>query len=240
MANAVQINFVKPGTGYNRQDGLYVDAPPIVLQPLATLGSGVTVGPVYEVGDKGSARLQLEVSAKSGTSPTCDSTVQTSPDGVNGWSTVGTFTQRTDAAAAPSSSAPAGLVMGAVSSSGTTPPTITLSGTQLQPVDLKIECTTLGARGVAVIRYSVDAGKTWVSNVTTAATISVVDPNGTDTGLVINYANAAAAVDNVWTAKTVGYERKVFAGLDRFVRVVSLIGGSSTPTMDVKISGEIL
>lgn len=240
MTVAVQTIPTKPGTGYQRQDGRYADSESLVMLPQQTLGSGVTVGPVFEVGAKGVARLQLEVSAKSGTSPTLDATLQTSPDGVNGWSTVGTFTQRTDAAASPVAGAPAGLVMGAVSSTGTTPPTITLSGTQLQPVDLKIECTTLGARGVAVIRYSVDGGKTWVSNVTTAATISVVDPNGTDTGLVINYANATAAVDNVWTAKTVGYERKVFAGLDRFARVVALIGGSNTPTMDAKVSGEVL
>jgi len=240
MPNAVPITYPVAGTGYRRGDNRHCNVESMLALPQQTLASGVTVGPVFEVGDKGLARLQVEVSAKSGTSPTLDLTVQTSPDGYNGWSTVGTFTQRTDAAAAPSSSAPAGLVMGSVTATGTTPPTITLTGTQLQPVDLRIECTTLGARGVAVIRYSVDGGKTWVSNVTTAATISVIDPNDTDTGLVINYANATAAVDNVWTAKTVGYERKVFAGLDRFVRVVALIGGSATPTMDAKVIGEIL
>jgi hypothetical protein len=112
--------------------------------------------------------------------------------------------------------------------------------TLIVPVNLRIECTTLGTRGTAVIRYSVDGGKSWVSGVTTAATISVVDPNGTNTGLVINYANAAAAVDNVWTATTVGYERKMFTGLDRFVRISALIGGSAGPTMDAVISGELL
>ena len=39
---------------------------------------------------------------------------------------------------------------------------------------------------------------------------------------------------------TIAAMAAIGAGLDRFVRVVSLIGGSSTPTMDVKISGEIL
>ena len=82
--------------------------------------------------------------------------------------------------------------------------------------------------------------RSWVSGVATAATIAVIDPNGTDTGVVINYANAVAAVDNVWTATTVGYERKMFTGLDRFVRISALIGGTGGPTMDAVISGELL
>lgn len=234
--NAVPVFFPTAGTGYRMQNGRHANVESLVLLPSQALAAGVTVGPVFEVGDKSAARLTLACSAKT-SSPTLDCTVQTSPDGLNGWRSVSTFVQKTDALA-ESATTPAGMVMGAVSSSGTTPPTITLSGTQLQYVDLKIECTTLGARGVAVIRYSIDGGVTWVSGVFSAATISVVDPNGTDTGLVINYANAAAAVDNVWTAKTVGWERKTFTGLDRFARVVSLVGG--TGTMTASIAGELL
>lgn len=228
MTVAVPVFYTQPGTGYQRGNGRYADTESIVPLPLQALAEGVTVGPVFELGAKRMLDLLLEVTAKAGTSPTLDATVQHSHDGLNGWSTVGSFVQKTDV----------GLAMGAVSSTGTTPPTITLSGTQLQPVDLKIECTTLGARGVAVLRYSVDGGVTWVSGVATAATISVIDPNGTDTGLVINYANAAAAVDNVWTAKTVGYERKRLGPCGRFVRVVGLVGGSAGPTVTAKITGE--
>lgn len=133
-----------------------------------------------------------------------------------------------------------GYQMGAVTAAGTTPPTVTLTGVANRSVDLRIECTTLGARGTAVLRYSIDGGKTWKSSVTTAATISVLDPANADadTGLVINYANAAAAVDNVWTAKMSGFERKVLTGLDRFVRVTANVGGTSTPTATVQLDGE--
>lgn len=238
--NAVPVFFPTAGTGYRMQNARHANVEQVTLLPAQTLAEGVTIGPVFEVGDKGIARLQVEVSAKAGSNPTLDATLQTSPNGLDGWQTVAAFAQRTSSAAAPSAGAPAGLIMGAVTPAGTTPPTITLTGTQLVPVNLRIECTTLGARGTAVIRYSIDGGKSWVSSVATAATIAVIDPNGTDTGVVINYANAVAAVDNVWTATTVGYERKMFTGLDRFVRISALIGGTGGPTMDAVISGELL
>lgn len=89
-----------------------------------------------------------------------------------------------------------------VSSSGTTPPTVTLSGTPNRKVNFKMECTTLGARGTAVVRTSINGGVTWKSSITTAATFSLLDPDDDDaaTGITVNYANASAAVDNVWTA----------------------------------------
>ncbi len=216
------------GDGYATRSGLFVNAPKITLLPLQTLSAGITLGPVVELGARRTLALTCQVTAKSGTSPTLDATVQTSPDGANNWKAVSTFVQKTDV----------GLLMGAVTPTGTSPPTVTLTGTQLQEVDFRMECTTLGARGTAVLRYSIDGGKSYVSGVVSAATISVIDANGTDTGLVINYANATAAVDNVWTAKTIGYERKVFTGLDRFARVAALIGGSATPTMGASIVGE--
>lgn len=223
-------NYTKP-QGYSRGDGRYADVEPIVLLPQQTLAAGCTIGPVFEVGDREIFRGLLVVTAKSGTSPTLDVTIQSSHDGENDWSTVGSaFAQKSDV----------GLTMTAVTATGTTPPTITLSGTQLQPVDLRIECTTLGARGTAVIRYSIDGGVSWVANVTTAATISVIDPLGNDTGLVINYASATAATDNVWTAKTAGYERKRFAGLGRFLRAVANVGGSSNPTLDASVTGDLV
>jgi hypothetical protein len=80
---------------------------------------------------------------------------------------------------------------------------------------------------------------TWVA-FTSAATVAVVDPNGTDTGVVINIAAGNAAVDNAWTALTAGFQRKVFAGLDRYARAVALVGGSSTPIMTAEIAGELL
>ena len=136
--------------------------------------------------------------------------------------------------------AASGYAMGSVSSSGTTPPTVTISGVANREIDFRMECTTLGARGTAVLRYSIDGGKTWTESVTSAASITVNDKaNGDEaTGLTLAYANATAAVDNVWTAKMQGFKRKSFSGLDRYVRVTARVGGSSTPTVTASISGE--
>jgi hypothetical protein len=231
MPNAVPV-YTPQRTGFQRSNGERVDTEAAPIFGLQTFAAGTTVGPVFDCGGRQIARAHCKVVAKSGTNPTLDVTIQSSPNGKDDWQSVGTFAQKTDAAAEPYG----GLVMGAVGSSGTTPPTITLTGTQVVPVDLKIICTTLGARGTAIISYSIDGGVTYVAGVVTAATIAVIDPNGTDTGLVINYANAAAAVDNVWTAKTVGFERKRFTGLGRYLRGIALVGGSSTPTMTGEVS----
>jgi len=202
----------------------------VTLLPQQTFASGVTVGPVIEVGHKRHLGLLLKTTAKSGTNPTLDVTIQTSNDGLNDWQAVGTFAQKTDV----------GLVMGGVTATGTTPPTVTLTSTaQAQPVNLQVQCTgNAGALGTWTGRYSVDGGVTWVS-FTSAATVSVIDPNGTDTGVVINIAAGNAATDNVWKATTVGYERKRFSGLGKFIRAVALIGGSATPTMDASLIGDI-
>ncbi len=53
-------------------------------------GEGTTV----EIGDKGTLRLLLSVTAADGTNPTLDITLQTSKDGST-WRTLGTFTQAT-------------------------------------------------------------------------------------------------------------------------------------------------
>jgi hypothetical protein len=89
-----------------------------------------------------------------------------------------------------------------VTSSGTTPPVVSLSGTPNRYIKFRMECTTLGARGTAVVRTSINGGLTWKTNITTAATFTLVDPDDNDasTGVTVNYANASAAVDNVWTA----------------------------------------
>lgn len=233
--NAVALNLPLQGTGYNRTGGQFVRAEALVMLPLAAYGSGVNAGPVFDCGGAHTLRLRCAVTAKSGTSPTLDVSVMTSPDGVNDWRSVSTFAQKTDAAAAPND----GLVMGAVTSSGTTPPVITLTGTQVQPVNLKITCTLLGARGTWTGAYSIDGGVTTVA-FTSAATVAVLDVNGTDTGVVINIAAGTAATDNVWTASTVGYERKSFTGLDRFARCVGLVGGSSTPIITGYVDGRLV
>lgn len=102
--------------------------------------------------------------------------------------------------------------MTAVTATGTTPPTITLSNTTgftgaVRPVDLRIECTLAGARGTWKFRWSLDGGSNWTENVTSAATVDLVDPldpvAGSLLGITLNIATGNAAVDNVWTAKSI-------------------------------------
>lgn len=225
---------VTPAT-YARRDGRAANASLVALLPLQVLAEGITTGNVVEVGDYHTLRLAAETTAHSGSSPTLDATVQTSDDAVTDWKTVAAFAQQTDV----------GLAMSAVAETGTTPPDVTLSGTPLIPMDLRIECTTLGNRGTSKIRYSVDGGVTFVeSDVTTGATklLKYLDASGAlvTTGVTMSMENAAAAVNNVWTAKTAGFERKSFGPLGRFVRVVGKVGGTGTPTVTAKVTGELV
>ena len=54
-------------------------------------GSGSAVA----LGDLGTIRLLLDVTAASGTTPTLDVTIETSYDGSTGWVSLGTFSQKT-------------------------------------------------------------------------------------------------------------------------------------------------
>jgi len=88
--------------------------------------------------------------------------------------------------------------MSTVSSTGTSPPTVTLSGTPTVVGTLVIAVTTGGARGTAKFRWSMDGGVSWVQNqVTTAASVAL----GT-TGLTANFAVGTYVNDNVYTALT--------------------------------------
>lgn len=210
------------GTGYQMQDGRFANTEQVIMLPSQAFPAGNTIGAAIEAGGKTLVRLTLAATAKSGTNPTLDVTVQTARSPAGPWRSVGTFAQQSDVL----------LAMTAVTAAGTTPPTITLTGTPTAYVNLRVECTTLGARGTAVIRYSLDGGTTWTEGVTTAATISI------GAGLTLNYANATAAVDNVWTARSAGYEEKAFH-CDRFIRGVCYVGGSSNPTVTASLVGEL-
>jgi hypothetical protein len=219
------------GDGYTRADGRHVDTEFVYLIPKGTaLPAGQTIGLVWDVGDRSIARLLAEVTAKSGTNPTLDVTLQSSFDGVNDWRTMGTaFVQKTDV----------GLALSAVTAAGTSPPTVTFTGTPTVPINFRMECTTLGARGTAVVRTSIDGGVTWVSGITTAATFALTGSDGSSTGVTINYANATAATDNVWTGRSAGWERKDVALHGRFIRAVAQVGGTATPIMTAGVTGEV-
>lgn len=94
-------------------------------------------------------------------------------------------------------------VMTAVSSTGTTPPVITLTGTPTMPIDLQVKCTTLGALATWLLKYSIDGGLTYSDIVASAATVEMFDPaTGLTTGVTLNIAAGTAAVNNVWTAQS--------------------------------------
>lgn len=87
------------------------------------------------------------------------------------------------------------LEMTAVTSAGTTPPTVTLSGTPNGAHDVRIEITAGGALATAVFRWSINGGSTWTSTVTTAASVVL-----TGSGLTAAFAAGTYATNNVYTA----------------------------------------
>jgi hypothetical protein len=78
--------------GYTMRNGEYADVLPFTpAASAARSASGESA--VFEFGDRAAARLQLDVTAASGTGPTLDVEVLVSRDGVN-WYSAGTFTQQ--------------------------------------------------------------------------------------------------------------------------------------------------
>lgn len=79
--------------GYATKSGRWADT---IDLPLAAAGARTATGngAAFEPGDRGVARLFLNVTAASGTTPTLNVTIQTSNDGTT-WRSAGTFTQAT-------------------------------------------------------------------------------------------------------------------------------------------------
>lgn len=99
----------------------------------------------------------------------------------------------------------AGSSMGAVTSAGTSPPALTLSGVPLGPWDLRVKCTLGGALGTAKFRFSTDGGNTWSAEFATAASVEITDtavvsPVGVNgaTGITAAFASATFNADNTW------------------------------------------
>jgi hypothetical protein len=96
------------------------------------------------------------------------------------------------------SSLPLGQNPPTLLAAGTTPPAVTLFGRPIiGSVQIRIEITTLGALGVAVFRWSMDGGLTFVSGVTTAASVAL-----TGTGLSALFSSGSYSTDNVYSAAT--------------------------------------
>jgi hypothetical protein len=103
-----------------------------------------------------------------------------------------------------------GSAMGAVTSSGTSPPVATLTGTPKGAYKLAIDCTLGGAHATAKIRFSVDGGNIWSDEIVTATAttpFALTDPaidsrigvKGV-TGLSVAFAAGTFNADNAWTS----------------------------------------
>lgn len=76
--------------GYNKQNGEWADTEAVTLHGSAARTSSAN-GSAVELGDRGTMRLLLDVTAASGTNPTLAVTIETSYDGVT-WREIGAFT----------------------------------------------------------------------------------------------------------------------------------------------------
>lgn len=119
--------------------------------------------------------------------------------------------------------APSLLSLSAVTADGTTPPTVTVSGTPASShYKFIVKCTKAGARGTSEIKWSSNNGVTWSAAVVTAATIALGD-----TGITLAMVNAAAAIDNVWTFGVTGVHTSLLCKKGSLVAWVN-----GTPSID--------
>lgn len=88
-----------------------------------------------------------------------------------------------------------------VTSTGTTPPVLTITGSPKQIMDeVQVQCTTLGAFGTAVIKISTDGGTTWTLTGITVPVSGIVDRSD-DLGLTLTFAAGTFAVNNLYKTR---------------------------------------
>lgn len=81
--------------GYTKQSGRWADTDEVVFTASAARTSSGS-SPAVELGDAGTVRLLLDVTASSGSSPTLNVQLETSYDGTaNSWRPIGSFPQFT-------------------------------------------------------------------------------------------------------------------------------------------------
>lgn len=100
-----------------------------------------------------------------------------------------------------------GSTMGTVTSTGTNPPGITLTGTPTGPWQLYIDIVGAGTVGNATFRFSTDGGNTWSATLTTAASVELTDTavdslvgNNGETGITCAFTAGTHAADNVYVS----------------------------------------
>lgn len=104
----------------------------------------------------------------------------------------------------------AGSSMGSVTEAGASVGGVTLTGTPMGAYDLRIDIITGGARGTATFKFSTDGGVTWSAELTTAATVPLIDTaadslvgeNG-KTGITAAFATATYNAASVYSSKAI-------------------------------------
>ena len=95
---------------------------------------------------------------------------------------------------------PVPVVLTPVAASGTTPPTVALTGTPTPAVTtLRIEIIAPGTLGIATFRWSMDGGATWQPTIATAASVALIL-----SGLTAAFSAGTYAADNVYRADAPG------------------------------------
>lgn len=112
--------------GYNMANGRFAETCPTELFPSAARAATVN-GNELELGDKGDARLKLDVTAASGTTPTLDVAIQTRADAADSWRAVAAFAQKTAAGSERKCFAGLDRFVRAVATIGGTTPSFTFS-----------------------------------------------------------------------------------------------------------------
>jgi hypothetical protein len=88
--------------------------------------------------------------------------------------------------------------LSAVSSSGTTPPTVTVSGAPRRASwSFHLDCTTGGTLGTAAFRWSLDGGSTWEATFTTTAGVTSYELGRT--GVTATLTAGTYNADNLYT-----------------------------------------
>ncbi len=116
---------------------------------------------------------------------------------------------------------------------GAAPPAVTFSGSLVEAKDVRFECTTGGARGSTVWRYSLNGGSTYTTGVAGAATITL-----SPTGIVASLPDTTYGGDEIYRgviSTILGPHGTIFDGASASESVranVGYIGGRPTARGD--------
>ncbi len=121
--------------------------------------------------------------------------------------------------------------LGTLVKTGTSPPTLSITGTPKKLVNIKVRVNTAGVQASAAIDISIDGGVTWPATFLTPLASFSIDTHGiSGTGLTINCGAGTYSLDNVWTSPLLG-DGEATEGDDIQGDVEIVNGGSGNDTL---------